>query len=334
MSTVTFTASLILSVSALCVGLLVGWAHFRLRLTAGFVPQDKHRAELMALRRRYRRRLRAMRDAATRLRVGENGLRGELRVASDHQATQTKLLSSAQAEIATLNRRLEALNATLGDRDRSLALARAGGDALQTDLDASRERLSAFEREHGLMRIEHDELMAQTARLRVVRIAEAPAEPAESPPQLQTTGSRAELADRDARIHELECRLRESEQQRSEVETSLQTWKYRIAPMALHMKLRRERAEAAEKRAPKKKPADDLKRIDGIGRALEKKLHAEGITHFDQLATMSPAELASLAIRVGVAASRPERDGWTEQAQSLRAPPEERPATRRSRETA
>ena len=112
----------------------------------------------------------------------------------------------------------------------------------------------------------------------------------------------------------------------SELESSLQTWKYRIAPLALHMKMQRDRTRKAaggeEPPAPAAKPsADDLKRIRGIGRGLEKKLRAEGVTEIAQLAGMSPAELANLAVRVGVAASRPQRDRWAEQARELRTNP-------------
>jgi predicted flap endonuclease-1-like 5' DNA nuclease len=130
-----------------------------------------------------------------------------------------------------------------------------------------------------------------------------------------TVGRRAELADRDARIHELECQLEERTARLAELETDLRTWKYRIAPMALHMKIRRGGPAAAE--AVSLREDDDLKRIQGIGRGLEKKLRAAGITEFAQLAAMSPAELANLAVRVGSAASRPERDGWAEQAAAL-----------------
>ncbi len=323
MPTLTYAAALLLCAGALAAGLLISWAHFRLRTAARFVALAAHREELLSLRRRYRRRLRAMRDAASRHRINENELRRELRVATDHQATQGKLMTGAQAEISTLRERITDMDQALRSRDESLAGSRSREQSLAAELCAATGRLAAFERDHGLIRIERDELLAQTERLRAlplpvsdaVESATATAAP-EAP-----VAPRAELADRDSRIHELECQLRESAGRMTELETSLQTWKYRIAPLAMHMKNQRDRALAARtaKLATAAGPArpDDLKRIRGIGRGLEKKLCAEGITGFARLAAMSPAELANLAVRVGVAASRPQRDGWAEQARNL-----------------
>jgi predicted flap endonuclease-1-like 5' DNA nuclease len=95
----------------------------------------------------------------------------------------------------------------------------------------------------------------------------------------------------------------------------LQTWKYRIAPLALHMKIQRDKArQAAEAQAQPAVAGDDLRLIRGIGRGLQKKLRAEGVTGVAQIARMTSAELAALAVRVGLAPSRPERDRWAEQA--------------------
>lgn len=336
MPTLSATAVLLFCAGALGVGLLAGWACVRLRIGAAYVPAHAHRAALAAMRQRYRRRLRAMRDAAVRQRASEDDLLARLRTANDHQASRARQLAEAKAELDTLQQRIASMRDALTERDQRLSAARLREAVLTGELAQARERIAAFESEHGLMRIERDELVARTARLRALPSPDesAPAQGglvAESPAPLRT-----ELADRDARIHELEYELRESTGRVTQLETSLQTWKYRIAPLALYMKQRRERgADAAAAAAPA--VADDLKRIHGIGRALEKKLHAEGIRSFAQVAALSPAELANLAVRLGVAASRPLRDGWAEQACELQggsAAPAPRAARREAAKSA
>ena len=54
---------------------------------------------------------------------------------------------------------------------------------------------------------------------------------------------------------------------------------------------------------------DDLKRIDGIGPELERRLHRLGITSFAQLAALAPAERGELTARLP--------EGWLEQARRL-----------------
>lgn len=63
---------------------------------------------------------------------------------------------------------------------------------------------------------------------------------------------------------------------------------------------------------------DDLTRIKGIGKIMEKKLHDLGIYSFQQLASLSPEE----ARRINAAIDFPgrvERERWIEQARSLTA---------------
>ncbi|MEM9971013.1 MAG: 50S ribosomal protein L21 [Pseudomonadota bacterium] len=73
--------------------------------------------------------------------------------------------------------------------------------------------------------------------------------------------------------------------------------------------------EAPKKAAPKKAAggADDLKRISGVGPALEKKLHDLGITTFAQIASWSPEEIADFDDKLSFK-GRIERDNWLDQA--------------------
>ncbi|MEO9862400.1 MAG: 50S ribosomal protein L21 [Yoonia sp.] len=58
---------------------------------------------------------------------------------------------------------------------------------------------------------------------------------------------------------------------------------------------------------------DDLKRISGVGPALEKKLHSNGIFHFDQVAAWTADEIAYMDDQLSFK-GRIERDEWLKQA--------------------
>lgn len=69
----------------------------------------------------------------------------------------------------------------------------------------------------------------------------------------------------------------------------------------------------------KSKPAakpDDLKLLKGVGPVLEKKLNAEGITNFTQIAAWKKADIAGFDAKLNFR-GRIERDGWVAQAKNL-----------------
>jgi predicted flap endonuclease-1-like 5' DNA nuclease len=328
MLSLRYSTAFLLFAGTLAACFLIGWAYCQIYVTAHFIALDRHRETLGSMRRRYRRRLRSNRDAMLRHRSGEEQLREELRAATARLADEARQHQEVISEADRLRTQLaEARTTRAGSRDaleQSLARERALGRQLADAL----ERLNAFERDGALLRIERDELFACTQRLRVLPGAVSAADERAGPGVASdTVRIRTELADRDARIHELQCALQDSATRIADLEGEVHRWKYRIAPLALHLKLKREKARQAAAAAqsdplrPLPEPAtDDLRRIRGIGRGLEKKLRAAGIRTLAQIAAMSPAELAHLAVRVGVAASRPVRDRWAEQAQALRRP--------------
>jgi len=75
------------------------------------------------------------------------------------------------------------------------------------------------------------------------------------------------------------------------------------------------KAKAAPKAAA---GADDLKVLSGVGPALEKKLHAEGITTFEQIAAWTDADVEDFGEKLSFK-GRIEREGWVEQAKKLAA---------------
>ncbi|MFD3190819.1 50S ribosomal protein L21 [Sedimentitalea sp. HM32M-2] len=89
-------------------------------------------------------------------------------------------------------------------------------------------------------------------------------------------------------------------------------------------------AAAAAAAAPTKKPAkkaaatkteaptgaDDLKKLSGVGPALEKKLLDAGVTTFAQIAAWTDADIAAMDEQLSFK-GRIEREGWVEQAKEL-----------------
>ena len=62
--------------------------------------------------------------------------------------------------------------------------------------------------------------------------------------------------------------------------------------------------------------ADDLKKLSGVGPALEKKLHEGGVTSFAQIAAWTEEDIAAMDEKLSFK-GRIEREGWVEQAKEL-----------------
>ncbi|MBW6507147.1 MAG: hypothetical protein K0B00_10415 [Rhodobacteraceae bacterium] len=65
--------------------------------------------------------------------------------------------------------------------------------------------------------------------------------------------------------------------------------------------------------------ADDLKAIKGVGPKFEKLLNANGIWHYDQIASWGPKDIATVDAKLEGFSGRIARDGWVEQAKTLAA---------------
>jgi predicted flap endonuclease-1-like 5' DNA nuclease len=68
----------------------------------------------------------------------------------------------------------------------------------------------------------------------------------------------------------------------------------------------------------KKKPkaSDDLKKITGVAKVLEGKLHAEGVYTYQQIADWTPAQMDAFGERLSFK-NRIQRDNWKKQAKAL-----------------
>ncbi|MEM9843812.1 MAG: 50S ribosomal protein L21 [Pseudomonadota bacterium] len=74
--------------------------------------------------------------------------------------------------------------------------------------------------------------------------------------------------------------------------------------------------KATEAKAAEAPAADDLKKLSGVGPALEKKLLAAGVTSFAQIAAWTEADITDFDEKLSFK-GRIEREGWVEQAKEL-----------------
>ena len=76
--------------------------------------------------------------------------------------------------------------------------------------------------------------------------------------------------------------------------------------------------KATARTTPDADAPDDLKRLSGVGPALEKKLNAAGVTSFAQIAAWGPDDIAKFDEELNFK-GRIEREGWVDQAKSFEA---------------
>ena len=76
------------------------------------------------------------------------------------------------------------------------------------------------------------------------------------------------------------------------------------------------KAAPAKAEAPAATGADDLKKLSGVGPALEKKLNEAGVTSFEQIAAWTDADVEAFGEKLSFK-GRIEREGWIEQAKEL-----------------
>ncbi|SIO21583.1 LSU ribosomal protein L21P [Rhodovulum sp. ES.010] len=91
-----------------------------------------------------------------------------------------------------------------------------------------------------------------------------------------------------------------------------------VAPKPAAPKKAAAKVESAPEPKAEAKPAagDDLKKLSGVGPAMEKKFHEAGVTRFAQIAAWTPEQVAAMDARLG-AKGKIEKEGWVEQAKTL-----------------
>lgn len=301
-------AILITVLVTLAVGFPAGWLACRILLggeaggEADGIPVARHHELLKAQRSRYRRRVRLMHELVQR-----------------HESTRDQI----RARLEVLQKTMQENSAAQAELQRQLAERDAQLEAIQASEQASSGNEDATAHELGLVKIERDELLARIHRMECEgRPADAAAaeQVSESNHRAERGELRERLASREHQLREAELRLTERETRIGELEQSVESWKQRLRPLTRQLQLQRDliRRSRASALQPEEPPApDDLQRIRGIGPALERRLLANGISNYAQLAGMNANELTELADRLAIAATLPVRDQWVEQARSL-----------------
>ena len=88
------------------------------------------------------------------------------------------------------------------------------------------------------------------------------------------------------------------------------------APKAKKAKADKQADKAPAKAKDAVAGGDDLKQLSGVGPALEKKLHENGVTSFAQIAAWTEADVAEMDEKLSFK-GRIEREGWIDQAKEL-----------------
>lgn len=89
-----------------------------------------------------------------------------------------------------------------------------------------------------------------------------------------------------------------------------------ITPRVNPKGIAKPKAGAAPKAAAAATDGDDLKKLSGVGPALEKKLHAAGVTSYAQIAAWSEDDVAAFDEKLSFK-GRIAREGWVAQAAEL-----------------
>ena len=165
----------------------------------------------------------------------------------------------------------------LEERVGELARAEEQSRSLAAELDEAREHLASLGASHKAVQLELGRLRKSQRELE------------------------AGLRSRDRRLQELHGLYRDRGIQLKSLEADVR-------------RLSLGRRMAMRSPAP---AYDDLKRIPGVGPVLEKKLHAEGIHFYLQLADLEPDEATILAEGLGIKPDRIEREDWTGAARLL-----------------
>jgi predicted flap endonuclease-1-like 5' DNA nuclease len=135
---------------------------------------------------------------------------------------------------------------------------------------------------------------------------------------------REHLNTRDDRIKEIEIELKESHVEKQKLLTDLNGWKKRVSPLTRKIHEQKEliddikEHEPREQRLVSESRTDDLKKIRGIGPALERRLNDSGIRSYQQIAEMSEREIKDVAERISISPAMVARGKWIQQARNLR----------------
>jgi predicted flap endonuclease-1-like 5' DNA nuclease len=292
------------------------------------------RKQLKEQRQHYRKRIDELQGSIRDREDAQELMRKKLGDMQDSVRKSRKQAARARPEPAEPAILPEDMQSQIDIRDSEIAALRERIGPLNDELDAEKRKAQSTENELSLLRIERDELIALKQRIEseqaVVPTANGTdADQATVMARLREDmgAMRENLAARDRQVLDLELQIKDSNTRVQELDGRLESWKHRVQPLTRKLKEQRNTIrQYREARATPGKPvpetessgaSDNLKKIRGIGPALERRLHRHGIHRYEQIAELSEQELIKIAEQLAIAPNLAQRDRWIEQARDL-----------------
>jgi len=302
----TVIALISFAVAFVCGGIL-SKAYFASRGAPDSVDRSKLHALLHAQQIRYRKRMIALNNVILRHEETRDQVRSKLTDIEFKHAERGQLLNKMKGELEHEKKQNQHLQQQLAE------------------VDTGESNASALEKELGMLHIERDELAARIRRMETEQEQKTPQSSADDDEIARMRADmgalRETLAIRDRRVHDLELQLQDSTERTRLLQAKLDSWKQRVTPLTRKLKQQKEVirkfCQDNGTEFPAGEPGDDLKAIHGIGPALERRLQKFGIRRYQQLAVMTPDELADMAKKLAIAPNLAERDAWIQQARDL-----------------
>ena len=326
--------TLVTGLVVLAVAFPAGWLVCRAWMTARIpaagadeetIPVTRHHELLRAQRSRYRRRVQKIHAVVRRHEETRDQIRDKLTRLQQNMQADAQQADDRDGEVERLRQTAATLKTALDANREELEEARSVIAGLEEKLASGDMDEAASNNEMDLLKIERDELSARVRRLQLPP-SPATAERDDSDALRARLGeTREKLAAREHRIRDLERQLEQRDFQLDELENTVNSWKRRIGPLARQLQLQREMirrlrsgdSETSDAAPEEAGEPDELQRIRGIGPALERRLNAQGIFRYEQLALLGEEELQDLADRLAIAPALPRRDDWVAQSQRL-----------------
>lgn len=328
----TFIIALVSFAIAFVAGFAVSKAYFNVHgLGDAGVSARK---QLREQRQHYRKRIDELQGSIRDHEDAQELMRKKLADMQESVQRSRKQAARAKPEPAGAANVPEDMQSQIDIRDSEIAALRERISPLKEKLDAEKRKAQSAENELGLLRIERDELVALKQRIES-EPATRPATNDTDPDQTAVVARlredmgtmRENLAARDRQILDLELQIKDADARVQELEDRLESWKHRVLPLTRKLKeqhntIRNFREAQAAPENPDQQtepsgPTDNLKKIRGIGPALERRLHRHGIHRYEQIAELSEQELIEIAEQLAIAPNLAQRDRWIEQARDL-----------------
>ncbi|MEL7369012.1 MAG: hypothetical protein AAFN74_08890 [Myxococcota bacterium] len=247
-------------------------------------------------------------DSAQRLgsmQTGNNALQSEHRRLRERVKTLGALSSSPAANNEGGGSTTESVLA-FGDRMYTVEtrLDQMGDqlDALNASEEASKNRLEKLA--SLSMRVANVEDIQQDLEVRAVALEAAAS---------QVDANRGSIDRVQSNVAALTSRLEHQDRWGQDTEDRIESLESRLGQGSVAEPTERE----ANVESPQERPNDDLKRIRGVGVALERTLNQEGICRFEQIAAWRPQDIRQMSGALEKYQARILRDDWVAQAQAL-----------------